>query len=138
MSSTGRQVFNPESLPSLHPSYSHISVTPLQPTSKLITIAGQVALDASTNTIPSSFGDQVELALANVKTCLDAAGAKITDIINVRQYIVNITEHDYATRVALYGKFMDGHKPPNTLVGVQGLAKKEFLFEIEVMAVLSS
>lgn len=32
---------------------------------------------------------------------------------------------------------MDGHKPPSTLIGVQALAKRELLYEIEIMAVVS-
>jgi enamine deaminase RidA (YjgF/YER057c/UK114 family) len=137
MSSTSPHVFSPENHPPFHPSYSHISTTTLHPTSKLISIAGQIGHDSTTNTIPTSFLAQVELALANVQTCLDAAGAKKTDIVSMRQYVVNALEHDYAGRVAIYEKFMDGHKPPSTLIGVEALAKKELLYEIEVMAVTS-
>jgi enamine deaminase RidA (YjgF/YER057c/UK114 family) len=130
------QVFNPEGHASFHPSYSHVSTTTLHPTSKLISVAGQIGHDSATNTIPSSFLAQVELALANVQTCLTSAGAKKTDIVSVRQYVVNVLEHDYAKRVELYVKFMDGHKPPSTLIGVQALATKDLLYEIEVTAVV--
>jgi enamine deaminase RidA (YjgF/YER057c/UK114 family) len=65
-------VFSPENHPTFHPSYSHISSTPLGPTSRLITLAGQIGRDSTTNTTPSSFLEQVDIALKNVKTCLDA------------------------------------------------------------------
>lgn len=138
MSSTSPQVSNPDDHAPFHPSYSHISTVTLHPTSKLISIAGQIGHDSTTKSTPASLAEQVELALANVQKCLDAAGAKKTDIVSVRQYVVNVLEHDYAKRVELYEKFMDGHKPPSTLIGVQGLAKKEFLYEIEVTAVVTA
>jgi enamine deaminase RidA (YjgF/YER057c/UK114 family) len=70
--SSNRTVFSPENHPTFHPSYSHICSTPLLPTSKLITIAGQIGRDSAANTTPSEFLEQVEIALKNVKTCLDA------------------------------------------------------------------
>jgi enamine deaminase RidA (YjgF/YER057c/UK114 family) len=135
MSSVAPQVSDPKNLPAFHPSYSQICTTTLLPTTRLITIAGQIGADAAKN-VPKGFIDQVELALSNVQTCLDTAGAKKTDIVSVRQYVVNLLEQDYAKRAELYGKFMDGHKPPSTLVGVQALATKDLLYEIEVMAVV--
>jgi enamine deaminase RidA (YjgF/YER057c/UK114 family) len=55
----------------------------------------------------------------------------------VRQYIVRIEEHDYKGRVERYMTWMGDHTPPSTLIGVAGLATKEMLYEIEVMAVVS-
>jgi enamine deaminase RidA (YjgF/YER057c/UK114 family) len=79
----------------------------------------------------------VELALVNLQKCLDAAGAKKTDIVSVRQYIVNLLDQDFDGRVKLYRQFMEGHTPPSTLIGVQALAARELLYEIEVMAVVN-
>lgn len=140
MSNPLPHVFNPTTHIPFHPSYSHICSTPLLPTSKLITIAGQIGRfgdPSSGNTTPSSFLEQVSIALQNVQTCLEAAGAKKTDIVQVKQYVVDIAGHDYKGRVELYVEWMGGHKPPSTLIGVQGLATKELLYEIEVMAVVS-
>lgn len=55
----------------------------------------------------------------------------------MRQYVVNLLEQDYAKRAELYMKFMGGHTPPSTLIGVQALATKDLLYEIEIMAVVS-
>jgi enamine deaminase RidA (YjgF/YER057c/UK114 family) len=79
----------------------------------------------------------VKLALLNLQICLDAAGAKKTDIVSVRQYVVNLLDQDYDARVKLYLKFMEGHTPPSTLIGVQALAARDLLYEIEVMAVVN-
>jgi enamine deaminase RidA (YjgF/YER057c/UK114 family) len=137
MSSSNLKIFSPEGHAPFRPTYSHISITTLQPTTKLISIAGQIGHDSTTDNIPSSFADQVELALRNVQKCLDAAGAKKTDIVSVRQYVVNLLEQDAVKRGEIYEKFMDGHKPPSTLLGVQALAAKDLLYEIEVMAVIN-
>ncbi|KAE9366031.1 hypothetical protein N431DRAFT_495815 [Stipitochalara longipes BDJ] len=120
-------IFSPENHPTFHPSYSHVCSTPLHPTSRLITVAGQIGRGSVTNTTPSAFLEQVEIALKNVKTCLDAAGAKKTDIVMVRHYIVGIEGHDYKGRVERYMAWME----------VAGLATKEMLYELEVMAVVS-
>jgi enamine deaminase RidA (YjgF/YER057c/UK114 family) len=134
--STLNQLSNPPNHAPFSPSYSHICSTPISATKNLIAIAGQIGHDSATNTIPTTFLDQVSLALQNVKKCLDSAGAKKTDIISVRQYVVNIADHDYKGRVEIYSKWMDGWAPPSTLIGVQGLATKDFLYEIEVMAIV--
>ena len=55
----------------------------------------------------------------------------------VRQYIVGIEGHDYKGRVERYMAWIEGHTPPSTLIGVAGLATKEMLYEIEVMAIVS-
>jgi enamine deaminase RidA (YjgF/YER057c/UK114 family) len=55
----------------------------------------------------------------------------------VRQYIVKIEEHDYKGRVERYMAWMEGHTPPSTMIGVAGLATREMLYEIEVMAVVT-
>ena len=50
---------------------------------------------------------------------------------------MGIEGHDYKGRVERYMAWMEGHTPPSTLIGVAGLATKEMLYEIEVMAVVS-
>ena len=40
------------------------------------------------------------------------------------------------SRSEVYLKFMEGHTPPSTLVPVPCLADPEYLYEIEVMAVV--
>lgn len=92
--------------------------------------------------------EQVKGAYKNVKTCLEAAGASPRDIIHVRHYIVNdsgdadLNEKDIVERgwAPLWIEFMDqhgdGHKPPDTVVGVASLALKGLLYEVEVWAIV--
>jgi len=142
--------FNPAAVPTPPPTYNQVAVTPIGTSSKLITLAGQVGWDPHTREPPSDFAQQVKLALANVHNCLEAAGAVPRDIVHVRHYIVRdtgIAELDGKEVLdrgwgPLWIEFMDreadGHRPPDTVLAVAGLAKKDLLYEVEVWAIVSS
>jgi enamine deaminase RidA (YjgF/YER057c/UK114 family) len=83
--------FNPPDVPEPPPTYSQVSVTPLLPTSKLITLAGQVGLDGKTHKVVEGFDAQVKVAYQNILNALKAAGATPRDIIHVKHYIVKDT-----------------------------------------------
>ena len=140
--------FNPPDVAPPPPTFHHVAVTPLLPTSKLITLAGQVGIDPDTGKISHDFNEQVKTALINVSNCLKAAGATPRDIIHVRHYVVredlNMSEGVRIEPIErgwapLWVAFMDreahGHRPPDTVLEVAGLAKKELLYEVEVWAV---
>lgn len=125
-----------------------MSVTPLLPTSKLITLAGQVGLDEKTEKVVEGFDAQVKVAYQNILNALKAAGATPRDIIHVKHFIVKDTgrvgveSEDELTRVwgHHWMEFMDaegdGHRPPDTVLGVACLATKELLYECEVWAIV--
>lgn len=142
------RTFNPPGVPIPPPTYAQASVTPLLPTSKLITLAGQVGLSAETHKVAEGFDAQVKLAYENIKNSLKAAGATPRDIIHVKHYIVKDTKRvgveseDELTRVWGHHwiEFMDkegeGHRPPDTVLGVACLATSELLYECEVWAIV--
>ncbi len=129
------QLINPPDVRPPHPIYSHVQLTPISPTSKLVTIAGQIGVPPDSATAASTFAEQVEIALENLRKCLATAGATPADIIKVTHYIVNLDPKD-KTRLAAYTKFIGDHRPPSTLVGVAALAWPELLYEIEAMAIV--
>ncbi|KAK1054232.1 hypothetical protein LTR12_016797 [Friedmanniomyces endolithicus] len=126
---------NPQQVHPPQPSYSHVCVAPIGNGVKLVTIAGQIGKHPETGEIPPSFAGQVELALENARRCLREVEADIRDIVRVQQFIVNLSSLD-STRVWAYSRFMGDHRPPSTVIGVQALAQKELLYEIEVTAVV--
>lgn len=137
------QVFSPPNHPPIAPTFSQISIVPISPTANLVSIAGQVgATFENASTVP--FRSQVENALANVDTCLAAAGAKKKDIILVRQYVVKLLSRDsedVMARGQTYIKWWkdsegDRPPPPSTLIGVDSLAGKDIDYEIEVSVVV--
>lgn len=131
------RIFNPPGHSPEGSTYSHISSIPLTSNSKLVFFAGQIGRDPVTRNVPKTLSEQVEIALNNVDICLAACGAQRTDIVQVRQYVVDMLPMD-RSRVDLYLRWMDGHAPPSTLIGVQSLALEGLLYEIEVAAVVSS
>ncbi|KAJ4287717.1 hypothetical protein N0V90_012420 [Kalmusia sp. IMI 367209] len=139
MSAPRPTYFDPPTNPAFAPTYSQISSIPVSPTSTLISIAGQIGYDAATQTIPPTLGEQVTLACANVDKCLEAAGATKADIVQVRQYVVDLLRGGKGPDPEgpkRYAEWMGGLKPPSTRLGVQALAKAELVYEIEVVAVV--
>jgi enamine deaminase RidA (YjgF/YER057c/UK114 family) len=148
-SSTQPQTFNPKDVPLPPPSYHQVAITPLHPTSRLITLAGMTGCDPSSSSNPSTVPTQAPIAYANILKSLAAAGATPRDIVQVKHYIVTKTgdaevdKTDVVDRgwAELWCKFMDkeadGHRPPDTVIGVASLAKKDILYECEVWAVVT-
>jgi monoamine oxidase len=114
------------------PYYSPVSTT--QGPVKFIYTAGQVGRDKN-GVVPNTYEKEVELAFQNLGDCLLAAGASPSDIVKVTYYIVNYSpKNRYHAQVLL--KFMNGHRPPSTLVPVTALAVPEYHFEIEAVAAI--
>jgi enamine deaminase RidA (YjgF/YER057c/UK114 family) len=126
------------------PTYSHISRVALSPTTEQISLAGQVGAKVdpegkSPPHIPASLGDQCSLAFANVDTCLAEVGATKADIIQVRQYVVDLLRGGKGQdpeRAKRYVEWMGDLRPPSTLLGVAALASPDLVYEIEVVCVV--
>lgn len=59
----------------------------------------------------------------------------------MRQYIVNLLNDGRGqdpSRAKLYVEWMGGLKPPSTVLGVNALAHKDLMYEIEVIAVVQN
>ncbi|KAH7088806.1 Endoribonuclease L-PSP/chorismate mutase-like protein [Paraphoma chrysanthemicola] len=149
--STGDQkphAFNPPDVPTPPSTYNQVCITPILPTSRLVTLAGQTGLQ-SDGTIAKDIETQSKDAYKAVHNCLKAVGVTPRDIVHVRHYIVKETgnqEKDALDVVdrgwgPIWEEFMDreadGHRPPDTVVGVASLAKKELLYEVEAWALIS-
>jgi enamine deaminase RidA (YjgF/YER057c/UK114 family) len=142
------RTFNPAGVPLPPPTYNQVCITPLIPGSvDLITLAGLTGIDSSSSSNPKTIPDQALNAYQKIKTCLMAAGATPRDIVQVRHYIVKDTGDSEVDKLEVVERgwgdkwieFMDreaeGHRPPDTVVGVASLAKKEILYECEVWAI---
>ena len=141
------RAWNPDTLPTPAPSYDQVAVTPILPTSKLVTLAGQTGTRVD-GTTPIDFLEQVKGAYRNVHEALKAAGATPRDIIHVRHYIVTKTgnekldEIDVVERgwdklwIAFMDEFGEGHRPPDTVLGVASLALGGLHYEVECWAIV--
>jgi enamine deaminase RidA (YjgF/YER057c/UK114 family) len=128
-----RELVNP---PELHPApgFSHLAIAE---GTRLIFVAGQVALDEEFNVVGGDdLGAQTRAAMANVGVVLDAAGAGWDDVARRTIYTTQPTEYEAIT--AGIDEVTGGaDHPAQTIVGVTGLAVPGLLIEIEVTAVLA-
>ncbi len=81
---------------------------------------------------------QIVVTLRNLVTCLDAVGATVDDVVNMKIYIV---EFDPSCLDALFGALSevfgdDLPAPTSTLIGVQALFMPGQRIEIDAVAVL--
>jgi enamine deaminase RidA (YjgF/YER057c/UK114 family) len=105
---------------------------------RLVFVAGQVALDHEGNVVGK--GDlkaQAQQVYANLRTALAAVGASPKDIVKTVTYVVGYKPDQLAPLREARQVFYEAAEPPaSTLVGVQALAREDFLIEIEAFAVV--
>ena len=107
---------------------------------KTIFVSGQVGVDAQQKLVgDASLSTQTKQAFANLATALMSAGAGLSDVIKITVFVVNYKYEDAAVIGEMIRQNFAAAQPPAcTLVGVQSLARNEFLIEIEATAVLAS
>lgn len=96
-------------------------------------LRGQTAMDLEGNIVGiNDAAAQTENAMTCAKILLEEAGARLEDIVKINIYIT-----DRAYREAVYGvvgKWLKGVFPVSTGIIVNGLAKPEYLMEIDIIA----
>ena len=79
--------------------------------------------------------DQVEIIWSNIVTILRSAGMDVTNIVKLTTYST-ASEHLPVLR-EVRERVLNGHLPASTLLIVAGLAKPEWLVEVEVYAAIA-
>jgi len=105
---------------------------------KLVFIAGQVAANAAGEVVgPGDLKGQARQVYQNLQTALTAAGATFADVVKQTTFVVNFKPDDRAVIADVRREYLSSEHPPaSTLVGVQALARPEYLIEVEAIAVL--
>jgi len=102
----------------------------------LIFLSGQVALDANGNVVGA--GDmhaQARQALENLKAMLDAGGATLADVVKLTVYVTDMREFSKLQEVR--AEYWAGIPlPASTALEIKQLVRKEFMVEIEAIAVV--
>ena len=88
---------------------------------------------AKTAPRPEDFTDEARQCWANVEDALGKAGAKLTDIVYMRQWL---TSRDTVSTYLAVTKEMIHHQPAGMLSIIDGLVWPNLRVEVEVTAVL--
>jgi 2-iminobutanoate/2-iminopropanoate deaminase len=115
-----RQALQPEGLPKPKPPYSPVVIA-----GEMVYTAGQLARDAS-----GDIEQQTRECLENVRTCLEAAGCTLDDVVKVSAFLTDLS--NLPGYNAVYETFFSEPYPARTSVGA-ALAGS-FLVEIEAVA----
>lgn len=84
-------------------------------------------------TVPEDFTDEARQCWANVEKALGKAGAKLTDIVYMRQWV---TSRDNAAAYLAVSKEIIRHEPAAMFSIIDGLVWPNIRVEVEVTAIL--
>jgi enamine deaminase RidA (YjgF/YER057c/UK114 family) len=103
---------------------------------RMVFVRGQVGqdLDTAVNVGLGDAGAQTEQAMANIKQLLTEAGATLEHICKVTIYLTDPRYREVVYRTV--GRWLKGVFPVSTGVVVAGLARPEWLVEVDVIAVI--
>lgn len=124
---------NPSGLMDSRRFFSQVVVAPSGTT---VYVAGQTGYRVDRSIDPTKEG-QMEQAFANVKIALEAAQARLDQVVSITLHIVDYSEADLAPLARLTATcFPTDRLPASTLVPVPRLARDELLFEITATAII--
>ena len=85
---------------------------------------------------PGNAYEQAKVIFQKVKHCLEAADAKMSDVVNMTIYVIDMADNKDIWRARQ--EFFRGDFPCSTLVQVASLANPEIKLEIQCQAVAGS
>jgi enamine deaminase RidA (YjgF/YER057c/UK114 family) len=106
----------------------------------LVFLAGQTPIDTQGQVV--GVGDlraQARQVYENIGSGLAAAGASYSDVVKMTAYVVNYNQNARGIIGEVRRQFVpEDNLPAHTLLGVQALAREEFLIEVDTIAVVDS
>jgi enamine deaminase RidA (YjgF/YER057c/UK114 family) len=123
---------NPDNLPTPQ-TYTHVVVAR---GNKLVFVAGQEPEDRQGKVVGvGDLGAQARQVFANLGHALAAAGARTDQVAKITIYVVRYRPKFLPViedaRVSLFGE----HRPVDTVIGVESLARPEYLIEVDAIAI---
>jgi enamine deaminase RidA (YjgF/YER057c/UK114 family) len=116
--------------------YAYAAVAP---PGSLIFTAGACPIDATgLVTSPGDYVEQAALAVANLGTALQAAGAGFSAVLKTTVYVASADQADLVRVWEVVRAAFGEHDAPSTLLGVAVLGYANQLVEIEAVALAGS
>jgi 2-iminobutanoate/2-iminopropanoate deaminase len=120
-----RQALQPEGLAVPKPPYSPVVVS-----GDAVYTAGQIGNDPEGNLVEGGIAEQARRTLENVRTCVEAAGCTLDDVVKVNAYLADLG--DFPAYNEVYVEFFSKPYPART--SVQAGLPPGVLIEIEAVA----
>lgn len=102
----------------------------------IIEVSGTTAVKDGEVVAPGDAYAQTIFILSLIRTTLEKAKARLSDVVRTRIYVTDIKQWEAIGKA--HGEFFKSIKPAATMVEVSRLIDDELLVEIEVSAVISS
>jgi enamine deaminase RidA (YjgF/YER057c/UK114 family) len=99
-----------------------------------IVVSGTPGIDENGN-IPADFADEARQAWRNVAAILEKAGASVSDIVSIRQYLTR--EEDIETYLAVLQQMIT-HEPAGMLLVTTAMVWPGIHVEVEAVALVPS
>ena len=109
--------------------------------SRIVHVSGQVGSDENGTIVPGGLAAQVERALLNVALAVGTAGVQVSDLVQMRLYIVGWNPsmwEDFGRGAQAVYQQLPFPEVAATLIGVTSLFTPEMLVEIDADAVIGS
>jgi 2-iminobutanoate/2-iminopropanoate deaminase len=101
----------------------------------LVFVAGQVSVADDGSVVTGDIETQTRQVIANLSDVLARAGGGLHDVVSTTVYL---TDRSHAEPAARVRREAFGHPgPASTLLYISGLARPEFLIEIEAVAAIA-
>jgi enamine deaminase RidA (YjgF/YER057c/UK114 family) len=102
-----------------------------------VLVSGTTAARGDDAPIPADAGEQAKLALETIAQALEQAGARPTDVVRTRMFVVDVAVNGDAV-LAAHGELLRDVRPASSILGVAALIDPRLLVEIEVEAIVGA